>query len=317
MRGLGPHMYQHYLNHARPFVAFLGRPPNNATAKSCANSNRTSTGAGPMPRPPMERFRRCAPYRRSVVSTARACWSGSCKTRAVRSATRRFFSLAEPAAALVVRRQAARRNVHAWLAEPGAQLYRSDLFAPACIAPCRWRRGRPGSGRVSPHTLRRSFATHLLEQDVDMHAIHVLLGHRKLEATALYTKVKAHTIGRRRVHSRGDDADGRQVSRRLSHADLVRGRRLLPRRRSCLPGRSRRGSEPGAAEGSVATETRSDILAVDSKSGSALIGMQGLIAEIQRLTPVLALSHTTHNFAQQCPFSAAETGLSFCYKGRS
>ena len=43
--------------------------------------------------------------------------------------------------------------------------------------------------RVSMHTLRHSFATHLLEQDVDIRVIQVMLGHKKLETTSKYVQV--------------------------------------------------------------------------------------------------------------------------------
>ena len=43
--------------------------------------------------------------------------------------------------------------------------------------------------RISMHSLRHAFATHLLEQHVDIRLIQVLLGHKKLETTALYTQV--------------------------------------------------------------------------------------------------------------------------------
>lgn len=48
--------------------------------------------------------------------------------------------------------------------------------------------------RVSMHTLRHSFATHLLEQKVDIRLIQVLLGHQKLDNTARYSHVATRTL---------------------------------------------------------------------------------------------------------------------------
>ena len=48
--------------------------------------------------------------------------------------------------------------------------------------------------RVTMHTLRHSFATHLLEQKVDIRVIQVLLGHKKLETTALYAQVATEVL---------------------------------------------------------------------------------------------------------------------------
>jgi site-specific recombinase XerD len=48
--------------------------------------------------------------------------------------------------------------------------------------------------RVSLHTLRHCFATHLLEQKVDIRVIQVLLGHTKLNTTAHYSQVDSSTL---------------------------------------------------------------------------------------------------------------------------
>lgn len=48
--------------------------------------------------------------------------------------------------------------------------------------------------RESMHTLRHSFTTHLLEQKVDIRVIQFLLGHKKLETTAMYTQAATDVL---------------------------------------------------------------------------------------------------------------------------
>ncbi|HYM71626.1 MAG TPA: tyrosine-type recombinase/integrase [Stellaceae bacterium] len=129
---------------------------------------------------------------RSATSTPSACCCGSNRARAARTATR-----------------CCRRNcLSCWWREGrrlGALLPGGWLFPGRnAVEPLSTRQlnravhaAAEAAGikkRVSPHTLRHSFATHLLEQDTDIRIIQVLLGHAKLDTTARYTRVANTTI---------------------------------------------------------------------------------------------------------------------------
>src|SRR4051794_32277611 len=77
-----------------------------------------------------------------------------------------------------------------FLSKSGRRLSNSDVTRRLGL----WVRGAALAGGVSPHSLRHSFATHLLEGGADLRTIQELLGHSSISTTQIYTRIDASRL---------------------------------------------------------------------------------------------------------------------------
>jgi integrase/recombinase XerD len=102
----------------------------------------------------------------------------------------RYLAQARPALA------GGRHALPLFLTRQGEALTRQQFWST--VKACAGRAGIDPA-RVSPHGLRHSFATHLLNRGADLRALQMLLGHASLSTTQIYTLVAREAL--KRLHS--------------------------------------------------------------------------------------------------------------------